>query len=234
MFVSVTEYKEKPIASFSSPPCFLHELQDGFAGFEAVDPQQALDVARWRNAMRQQILQKRAALSVDERKQRSEMLGRTLIHFLDQRLYKISEPVLSGYWPIKSEPDLRETLAHLDLRGVRLALPVVVQKSSPLEFHSWRPGDKMERGFWNIAVPATKINVTPDILLAPLFGWDRAGYRLGYGGGYFDRTLAALTSPRRVIGVGFHDYELKTIFPQPHDVQLDAIVTEQGLQWSRE
>lgn len=89
----------------------------------------------------------------------------------------------------------------------------------------------MERGDWNIPVPPAYAEVlTPDIALAPLVGWDRAGYRLGYGGGYFDRTLAILRPKPSVIGVGLQSAGLSTIVPQPHDIVMDWIVTEDGIQ----
>jgi 5,10-methenyltetrahydrofolate synthetase len=86
----------------------------------------------------------------------------------------------------------------------------------------------MARGDWNIPVPATEAEVQPDVALAPLVGWQADGYRLGYGGGYFDRTLAA-RKPTLVIGVGLASARLATIFPQPHDIALDHIVTEAGI-----
>ena len=211
----------------------MHELEEGQHGFSSVDPQQSLDVARWRNATRKELLNHRAALSVDERKHVSARLSHHLVHLIAARYPDFSGLILSGYWPIKSEPDLREAFATLHHKGMRLALPVVAEKAAPLEFHAWKPGDPMERGFWNIPVPTQKIRVTPDILLAPLVGWDRQGYRLGYGGGYFDRTLSSLHTKRFVIGVGLSAGELATIFPQPHDIPLDAVLTEQGLEWSR-
>lgn len=92
----------------------------------------------------------------------------------------------------------------------------------------------MVRGDWNIPVPPPESEVvTPDVALAPLVGWDRAGYRLGYGGGYFDRTLAHLAPRPFVIGIGLQAAELATIYPQPHDVPLDAIITEEGVQVMR-
>jgi 5-formyltetrahydrofolate cyclo-ligase len=81
-------------------------------------------------------------------------------------------------------------------RGVAAALPVVVTKNAPVEFWRWEPGAAMQRGLWNIPVPAERRVVVPEVLVIPLVGYDAAGYRLGYGGGYYDRTLAALT-PRR-------------------------------------
>ncbi len=90
---------------------------------------------------------------------------------------------------------------------------------------------RMERGHWGIPVPpATSERLAPEICLAPLVGWDAEGYRLGYGGGYFDRTLAALAPRPFVVGVGLQSARLDTIAPQPHDVPLSAIVTEAGVQ----
>jgi 5,10-methenyltetrahydrofolate synthetase len=125
-------------------------------------------------------------------------------------------------------------MADLHAAGATVALPLVEVKHAPLVFRRWTPETRMVRGDWNIPVPPeTAAPVTPEITLAPLMGWDPAGYRLGYGGGYFDRTLAAL-SPRPVtIGVGFQAARLDTIHPQPHDIALDVIVTEAGLQVER-
>lgn len=146
----------------------------------------------------------------------------------------IAGRVVAGYWPIKGEADLRPWLGLLHGQGAVIALPVVVQVAAPLEFRRWHPGTAMERGIWNIPVPpAGADSLRPEIALAPLVGWDCEGYRLGYGGGYFDRTLAA-TKPRpHVIGVGLQAARIGTIHPQPHDIPMDAIVTEGGLQVQR-
>ena len=88
----------------------------------------------------------------------------------------------------------------------------------------------MVQGFWKIPVPADGPDVVPDVILAPVVGWDAAGFRLGYGGGYFDRTLAALAPRPLAIGVGLHAAQLATIFPQPHDIAMDVILTESGTQ----
>ena len=92
----------------------------------------------------------------------------------------------------------------------------------------------MERGAWSIPVPAEGPGVTPDVTLAPVVGWDAAGFRLGYGGGYFDRTLAALSPRPFAIGVGLDAARLITIFPQPHDIPMQVIVTETGRQTLKE
>ncbi|MCQ0972073.1 5-formyltetrahydrofolate cyclo-ligase [Paracoccus sp. TK19116] len=122
-------------------------------------------------------------------------------------------------------------LSDLHEAGVRVALPLVEVKQAPLVFRRWTPETRMVRGDWNIPVPPPDAPiVTPDVALAPLVGWDREGYRLGYGGGYFDRTLAALAPRPFLIGIGLQAAELTTIYPQPHDIRLNAVLTEDGLQ----
>ena len=143
--------------------------------------------------------------------------------------------VMSVYWPIKGEPDLRPLMVELHGAGVTVALPLVERKAAPLVFRRWTPATRMVRGDWNIPVPPPEAAiVTPGITLAPLVGWDGDGYRLGYGGGYFDRTLAALTPRPLTIGIGLQPARLATIYPQPHDIPLDFILTEAGIQVSPE
>ncbi|MGA8380332.1 MAG: 5-formyltetrahydrofolate cyclo-ligase, partial [Stellaceae bacterium] len=100
----------------------------------------------------------------------------------------------------------------------------------PLEYRAWRPGDPLVDGVWNIPVPERRDIVVPQAVLAPLVGFDRDCYRLGYGGGYFDRTLAALAPRPWAIGVGFEASMIETIRPQAHDIPMDLIVTEACLR----
>ena len=230
----MADHRRNNSQTCSSPPCFAHELSDAGQGFETIDPQQWLDVMRWRKSTRITMLAKRTVLSVEERGVLADRLGRHLVNFLLARYASLAGHMISGYWPIKSELDLRSSLEILRKHGANIALPVVVEKGKPLQFYAWQNGDKMERGFWNIPVPALKKIVHPDIFLAPLVGWDHAGYRLGYGGGYFDRTLANDPSEKFVIGVGLQSTQVPTIFPQPHDIRLNAILTEDGVQWCEE
>jgi len=130
----------------------------------------------------------------------------------------------------KGEIDLRGIVRGLIARGTRAALPVVVESGTPLEFWAWQPRMKMARGVWNIPVPGERVPVRPGLLLVPLVGFDPAGYRLGYGGGYYDRTLAAMHPRPYCIGVGFELGRLDSIRPQPHDIPMDMIVTERGVQ----
>lgn len=211
--------------SYASPPCFLHELSAEDGGVPgARDAVQARDVARWRKAERARLLADRAALSVEMRKAAAQAVA----DHLDRFLGDVAGKVISAWWPIQSEPDLRFWLATLAGRGATAALPLVTEKHAPLRFRAWAPGAKMERGFWNIPVPADGDWITPDIALAPLVGFDGQGYRLGYGGGYFDRTLAAHPGITP-IGIGLAAARLETIFPQWHDVAMRAVLTEDGV-----
>ena len=213
----------------TSPVCFLGE-QNG----PAPNPQDRLAVARWRRAQRERLRAERLALSVEVRQAKAEALPRHLDDLLASRWGSPAGRVVSGYWPIKGELDLRPWMTSLHEQGAVLALPVVETPGTPLVFRRWSPGLKMERGHWNIPVPpASSERLTPEICLAPLVGWDAKGYRLGYGGGYFDRTLAALSPKPFVIGVGLQSARLDTIAPQPHDVPLAAVVTEAGVQAER-
>ncbi len=214
--------------SYASPPCFLHELDPSQGGLPAEpDAQQVRDVARWRKAERVRLLDARAALPVAVR----EAAATAIAAYLDQLIGDVGGKVVSAYWPIKSELDLRSWLTALTARGAVAALPLVVEKAAPLRFRAWAPGVQMERGFWNIPVPAEGDWLTPDILISPVVGHDAACYRLGYGGGYFDRTLAAIGPMARAYGIGLATCRIATIFPQPHDIPMRAIVTEDGVAY---
>ncbi len=212
---------------FASSPCMAHELDPAFA--RAADPQQAADVARWRRARRAQLRAARDALAVRARQEAGQAIARHLRALLDARHDGARGCVLSAYWPIKGEPDLRGLMADLHAAGVTVALPVVETRAAPLVFRRWTPATRMQRGDWNIPVPPPEAAaLRPDIVLAPCLGWTREGFRLGYGGGYFDRTLAALDPRPVTIGIGFAAARLDTIYPQPHDIPLCAVVTEDG------
>ena len=191
-------------------------------------------VARWRQAERERLRSERLMLSVEARQETAEALARHLTTLLAEHCGDVRGRVLSGYWPIKGELDLRPWMTTLHAKGAVLALPVVETPRAPLTFRRWEPGMRMERGHWGIPVPSeASQRLTPEICLAPLVGWDSAGYRLGYGGGYFDRTLASLTPKPLVIGVGLQSARLDSIVPQPHDVPMSIVVTEAGVQVER-
>ncbi len=180
--------------------------------------------ASWRAAERRRLIAARLAMPAVERRRLARRIGAAL----DKLLADVAGLVIAAYWPIRGEPDLRPWLESVRARGAHCALPVVVAANAPLEFRSWRPGDRLARGVWNIPVPADGPPVAPQVLIVPVVGFDAGGHRLGYGGGFYDRTLAAATPRPFAIGVGASVAALSSIDPQPHDVPMDAIVTEHG------
>lgn len=218
---------------FASPPCMATEVDPTYFDPLGDDPVQARDVARWRRAERARLSGLREGLGQAGRVEVSRRIGEQLATVLsDMRAGQ--GVILSGYWPIKGEPDLRPLLATLHRAGLTIALPLVETRAAPLVFRRWTPETRMVRGDWNIPVPPPEAEyLTPNIALAPCLGWDDAGFRLGWGGGYFDRTLAVL-SPRPVtIGIALSSARVPTIFPQSHDIPLDHILTEDGLAVTR-
>jgi len=186
-------------------------------------------IAAWRRAERKRLRAARLDLTAEQRDLAAQAIASELDRLVAERLGDPAGHVISGYWPIKAEPSLLFWMEALHARGSYIALPVVEVPSAPLVFRAWHPGARMERGRWNIPVPAADAaGLIPEIALAPLVGWDPDGYRLGYGGGDFDRTLAALVPRPYVIGVGLDASRIPTIVPQSHDIRLDAIVTEGG------
>jgi 5,10-methenyltetrahydrofolate synthetase len=186
-------------------------------------------IMAWRREERQRLLDARLRMPVADRQQAStHIIGR--LDALWRAAGRLTPgTIVSAYWPLRGEPDLRPWLGELHAQGLVCLLPVVVQKGEPLQFRRWSPGCAMEKGFWNIPVPADPATFTPQLLIAPVVGFDRQCYRLGYGGGYFDRTLALLQSRQRafhVAGVGYSEAEIPSIQPLDHDIALQAIVTE--------
>jgi 5-formyltetrahydrofolate cyclo-ligase len=216
----VAEDDETRGQGYASPPCFAHELTPGAEGFVAVDPEQARDVARWRKAERVRLIAARLAVPADKRARVAEEVAAAL----DALIAPGPGVVVSLYWPFRGELDLRGWMARAVEAGAQVALPVVEAKGRPLTFREWRPGCAMARGVWNIPQPADGEPVTPTVVLAPVVGTDPGCYRLGYGGGFFDRTLAALSPRARAIGVGHPVAAIPTIYPQPHDIPMDTVV----------
>ncbi len=131
-------------------------------------------------------------------------------------------------WPIHHEPDVRPALTAWQAQGCQAALPVVTAPARPLAFRPWSPDTRLEPDRYGIPTPTAGPWVRPDVLLLPLNAFDAAGYRLGYGGGFFDRTLASLDPRPLAIGVGFELNRVDSIQPEVHDQPLDWIVTEAG------
>ena len=187
------------------------------------------EIRAWRRATRAELIGGRVRMPKPDREQRAA----AIISRLNAGFPPFDGGTVGFYWAFKGEIDLRGIVRSLLAKGGQAALPVVVEAGKPLEFWRWSPRMKMSRGVWNIPVPGERTLVQPNLLLVPLVGFDAAGYRLGYGGGYYDRTLAAMSPRPLTIGVGFAMGRLNSIYPQPHDIPMDAIVTEDAFLWCR-
>ena len=176
----------------------------------------------WRKAERERLIAERLTIGGAARQE----IGSRVCARLDGLLNLPAGAIVSFYWPFRGELNLRRWIVALLDRGFKAALPVVVEKAKPMLFRLWDPETRMERGIWNIPVPADTPVVMPDVVIAPLVGFDRARFRLGYGGGYFDRTLAGFPERPLTIGIGYSASELATIFPQPHDIPMHLVVTQ--------
>lgn len=211
------------LAEYSSPACMLHEIDPAYAGLSPPTP--AEGVPAWRKARREALIAARLAIPAETRIAHSQAIAEAL----DRELGEIAGKAISLYWPFRGEPDLRPWMERATARGAICLLPIVVEKGRPLIFKSWKQGEKLDRGVWNIPIPAEGREMLPDIVISPLVGFDPSLYRLGYGGGFFDRTLAAHTGKPLVIGVGYSNQHIATIHPQAHDIPMTRIITEKGL-----
>jgi len=138
---------------------------------------------------------------------------------------------VSAFIPFGDEIDTRPLLAKLSAEGFETCVPVVVKLASPLQFRKWAPGEDLVPGRWNIPIPPETAEVVePDVLLVPLLAFDRNGYRLGYGGGFYDRTIEGLRGRKPVIaiGVAYSAQGVDEVVRGEHDQQLDWILTEKG------
>jgi 5-formyltetrahydrofolate cyclo-ligase len=184
------------------------------------------ELKAWRRSERQRLLALRTGTAPAERREWEQKIEAALHAVLHER----PGIILGVYWPFQAEFDPRPLIDRLIAAGSAVALPAVIDKKGPLEYRSWQPGEKLVDGVWNIPVPERRQVVVPQAVLAPLVGFDRHCYRLGYGGGYFDRTLAALAPRPWAIGVGFELSRLETIYPQGFDIPMDLIITEARAQ----
>ena len=139
--------------------------------------------------------------------------------------------VVSGYLPVRREIDPIPAMLALVGLGIRVAVPVIGAREQPLGFREWTPGAATERGAFGVPVPVGGALLDPEVLLVPMLAFDRRGHRLGYGGGFYDRTIADLRARRPVAAIGFAyaAQEVPEVPDSQHDMQLDAIVTEQGV-----
>lgn len=180
--------------------------------------------AAWRKAERARLIAARLALSAEARSEAEHAIGVVL----EARFPPGSIALVGAYWPIRGEFDPLPYLRRVIDAGAAAALPAVVAMRAPLEFRPWTPETRTAPGRWDTLHPEDGPAVTPLALLIPLVGFDAAGHRLGYGGGFYDRTLAALTPRPLAIGVGFELGRLPQFAPEAHDQRMDVIVTEAG------
>jgi len=179
----------------------------------------------WRKTERTRLIAARAALGP----QTLQDLRLRIDSHLERSFPGLAASKLAFCWPIKGEYDARHLARTLRGRGALTALPVVVAPKQPLAFREWHPGVELAAGPLDIPYPVHSPALVPDAVLLPMNGWDEAGYRLGYGGGFFDRTLASLAKRPAVIGVSYEMAKLATIHPQSWDIPMDWVVTERGV-----
>lgn len=180
-----------------------------------------------RRALRKRALAAREALPAALH----DTLTQRIIEHLEALLAELSPRVLAFCWPYRAEPDLRPFVERwlTQAPGRIAALPVALEADAPLVFRAWAPGGEMAVDRHGIPIPAHGEAVAPEVLLVPVNVFDAGGFRLGYGGGYFDRTLAASAPRPAAIGVGLDRMQVSGFRPEPHDVPMTFIVTESRL-----
>ncbi len=159
-------------------------------------------------------------------------LGTALIEHVLRDCAPPAGAVVSGFWPVGDEIDIRPLLHALHARGHQIVLPVTPRRGEPLSFRLWRPGDVLVREPFGTMRP-TGDEHAPSFLLVPLLAFDRCGHRLGYGGGYYDRTLSALHDAF-ALGCAYAAQEVDQVPVAPYDARLDAVATERGVIFFRD
>ena len=179
----------------------------------------------WRKHQRTELTTRRERVSEAEHRCWSSAITRSL----ERGFPSLQKSVVGFYWPHRGEYDPRPAMDYFHEHGASLALPEIVNKHEALRFRKWWRGAPMKMGIYDIPVPDHTELMTLDAVLIPMIGFDQLGFRLGYGGGYFDRTLAAMDPHPVVIGTSFENLRLDSVHPQPHDIPMDFIVTEAGI-----
>lgn len=180
-----------------------------------------------RRRARAELLAARRAMPATTRRAADAAIRARLSVLLASRAWPLGERVIAAYWPMQGEPDLRPLFADWAATGARLALPAVVERGAPLRFARHAPGDALRQGEHGTLEPAGDEWLAPDVVIVPCVGFSDAGWRLGYGGGYYDRTLAGLSA--LVVGVAYEGSGIQGLRPEPHDVALDFVVTQERL-----
>jgi 5-formyltetrahydrofolate cyclo-ligase len=190
--------------------------------------------------LRMRLRSLREAIPVAERQHGNALVCTTLLSWFEARILarlQLEHPepeVVAGFWPLDGEPDLRPLYAKLHALGITVALPIVVKKQAPLEFHAWGPQDPLSRGAFGVLEPMRREVLHPTVLLVPTLGFTDHGARIGYGGGYYDRTLAQINELGHAfvtIGIAWDQARIEEDAghrPEEHDYPLDAILTPSG------
>lgn len=180
-----------------------------------------------KKTLRSQLLQKRQLLNVDVARDAALECVASLLALIPS-----TSKIVAGYSATRGELDIFPALTRLAGRGHQICLPIVSAPEKPLTFRHWQPGEALEKGVYNIGVPSHAApKLLPDIVIVPLVAFDKHGHRLGYGAGYYDRTLQVLRRSKDVecIGVAYSMQEVDTLPADSYDEKLDAIVTEKGV-----
>ena len=180
----------------------------------------------WRTQLRAELIARRLAANIEDRTRWNSAIDA----YIEALLADVAGKTIAYCWPYQAEYDARSLILRFLERGAEAALPVVVAPRQPMVFRQWTSETKMLAGVYDIPFPIDSPEVVPDIALIALAGFDDVGYRLGYGAGFFDRTLAAIEPRPITIGVGFELARVPTIYPQWHDIPLDYVVTELGIR----
>lgn len=183
------------------------------------------EILSWRRAQRAELIRQRTELPLDVH----NGLSKAVLEHILKAFPDLWSGQIGLYWPYKREISLFPLANRIIGGGGVVALPVVVGKGLPVQFRAWKPGDPLASGPFDIPYPRDGHTVSPEVLLVALVGFDGGAHRLGYGGGYYDRTLAASDPRPKTIGVGFELMRMKSIQPLPHDIPMDVVVTEAGV-----
>ncbi len=176
----------------------------------------------WRKHQRASLLARREAIPEEIHHNWSIAISNTL-----KQGFPILQKMNIGlYWPFRGEYDPRPAANYFKQRGATLALPVIIRKHAPLYFREWWQDAPMRDGAHGIPVPDNTKSIIIDAVIIPMVGFDQQGYRLGYGSGYYDRTLAESNPRPLIIGVAFETLRLDNVYPQPHDIAMHFVVTE--------
>ena len=185
----------------------------------------ATTLKSWRRSERERLIAARLAITPTV----LDGWRRRIDGYLERSFPGLARCRLAFCWPIKGEYDARHLARTLRNRGALTALPVVVAPKTALIFREWHPGIELAKGALDIPYPVNSQELTPDAVLLPMNGWDAQGYRLGYGAGFFDRTLASLAKKPLTIGISYELARIPTIHPQSWDLPMDYVVTERGV-----